>query len=134
QLTQPAALPAATPNLLVNGAAGIAVGMATNMPPHNLVEVVAAARHLIDHPEATLDELMRFVPGPDLPEGGKIVGLDGVREAYATGRGSFRTRATARVENVTARKKGVVVTELPYMVGAERVIEKISDAVRSGKL
>ncbi|MFD1719111.1 DNA gyrase/topoisomerase IV subunit A [Georgenia deserti] len=134
QLTQPEVLPSALPNLLVNGASGIAVGMATNMPPHNLVEVVSAARHLIAHPEAGLDELMRFVPGPDLPEGGKIVGLDGIREAYATGRGSFRTRATARVENVTARKKGVVVTELPYMVGAERVIEKISDAVRSGKL
>ena len=103
QLTQPEVLPAAFPNLLVNGASGIAVGMATNMPPHNLVEVVGAARHLIAHPEATLDDLMRFVPGPDLPTGGKIVGLDGIREAYATGRGSFRTRATARIENVTAR-------------------------------
>ncbi|MFC7406099.1 DNA gyrase/topoisomerase IV subunit A [Georgenia alba] len=134
QLTQPEVLPSALPNLLVNGASGIAVGMATNMPPHNLTEVVAAARHLIAHPEATLEELMRFVPGPDLPEGGKIVGLDGIREAYETGRGSFRTRATARVENVTARKKGLVVTELPYMVGPERVMEKIRDAVSARKL
>jgi DNA gyrase subunit A len=134
QLTQPAVLPAAFPNLLVNGASGIAVGMATNMPPHNLTEVIAAARHLIKHPDATLDDLMRFVPGPDLPTGGKIVGLAGVREAYATGRGTFRTRATTRIENVTARRKGIVVTELPYLVGPEKVIEKITDLVRNKKL
>ncbi len=134
QLTQPQVLPAALPNLLVNGASGIAVGMATNMAPHNLVEVVAAARHLVEHPDATLADLMRFVPGPDLPTGGKVIGLDGVREAYATGRGSFRTRATTRVENVTARRKGIVVTELPYTVGPEKVIEKIKDAVQAKKL
>jgi DNA gyrase subunit A len=132
--TQPGVLPAAYPNLLVNGASGIAVGMATNMPPHNLGEVVAAARHLIDHPQASVDDLMRFVPGPDLPTGGKIVGLDGVREAYRTGRGTFRTRASVRVENVTARKKGLVVTELPYLVGPEQVREKIAQLVRSKKL
>ncbi len=134
QLTQPEVLPAAFPNLLVNGASGIAVGMATNMPPHNLVEVISAARHLVKHPNATLETLMRFVPGPDLPSGGKIIGLDGVRDAYATGRGSFRTRATARVESITARRKGIVVTELPYMVGPEKVIEKIKDAVQAKKL
>ena len=132
--TQPEVLPAAFPNLLVNGAAGIAVGMATNMAPHNLVEVIRAARHLIAHPDATLDDLMRFVPGPDLPTGGKIIGLDGVRDAYATGRGTFRVRATSRVENVTPRRKGIVVTELPYLVGPEKVIEKIKDAVQSKKL
>ena len=132
--TQPAVLPAAYPNLLVNGASGIAVGMATNMAPHNLGEVITAARHLIDHPDATLDDLMRFVPGPDLPTGGKIIGLDGIREAYATGRGTFRTRASVRVENVTARKKGLVVTELPYTVGPEQVREKIAQLVRSKKL
>ena len=132
--TQPAVLPAAYPNLLVNGASGIAVGMATNMAPHNLGEVITAARHLIDHPDATLDDLMRFVPGPDLPTGGKIVGLDGIRDAYATGRGTFRTRASVRVENVTARKKGIVVTELPYTVGPEQVREKIATLVRSKKL
>jgi DNA gyrase subunit A len=134
QLTQPEVLPAAFPNLLVNGASGIAVGMATNMAPHNLVEVVSAARHLIRKPGATLEELMRFVPGPDLPGGGKIVGLDGIRDAYATGRGTFRTRATTRVESITARRKGIVVTELPYTVGPEKVIEKIKDAVQSKKL
>ena len=84
---EPVVLPAAFPNLLVNGASGIAVGMATNMAPHNLVEVVQALRHLIMHPDATLDDLMRFMPGPDLPTGGKIVGLDGIRDAYETGRG-----------------------------------------------
>jgi DNA gyrase subunit A len=134
QLTQPEVLPAAFPNLLVNGASGIAVGMATNMPPHNLVEVIGAARHLLANPDATLDDLMRFVPGPDLPSGGKIVGLDGIRDAYATGRGSFRTRATARVEAVTARRQGIVVTELPYLVGPEKIIEKIKDLVQAKKL
>src|SRR5690606_5842866 len=91
QLQQPEVLPAAFPNLLVNGASGIAVGMATNMAPHNLIEVVAAARHLLDNPDASLDELMTFVPGPDLPTGGTIIGLAGVRDAYETGRGSFKT-------------------------------------------
>ncbi|HUX70224.1 MAG TPA: DNA gyrase subunit A, partial [Cellulomonadaceae bacterium] len=115
-------------------AAGIAVGMATNMAPHNLVEVVAAARHLVAHPDATLEDLMRFVPGPDLPTGGKIVGLDGVRDAYRTGRGAFRTRATTRIENVTPKRKGIVVTELPYLVGPEKVIEKIKEGVQAKRL
>ena len=134
QSTEPDVLPAAFPNLLVNGAAGIAVGMATNMPPHNLVEVVAAARHLVKHPDATLDDLMRFVPGPDLPTGGKIIGLDGIREAYETGRGIFRTRATARVENVTPRRKAIVVSELPYGVGPEKVVARIKELVGAKKL
>ena len=134
KLMQPSVLPAAIPNLLVNGASGIAVGMATNMAPHNLVEVVSAARHLVAHPEATLEDLMRFVPGPDLPGGGKIVGLEGVREAYRTGRGIFRTRATTKIENVTPRRKGIVVTELPYGVGPEKVIEKIKEGVQAKKL
>ncbi|WP_022908224.1 DNA gyrase subunit A, partial [Curtobacterium sp. B18] len=134
QIMQPGVLPAAFPNLLVNGASGIAVGMATNMAPHNLGEVVEAAKHLLMHPQATLDELMEFVPGPDLPSGGTIVGLSGVRDAYASGRGSFRTRAKVSVENLTPRKVGLVVTELPYLVGPERVIEKIKDGVQSKKL
>ena len=134
KLQQPAVLPSAFPNLLVNGAAGIAVGMATNMAPHNLIEVVSAARHLLSNPGASLDDLMKFVPGPDLPSGGKIVGLDGIRQAYETGRGAFRTRATARIENVTAKRKGIVVTELPYGVGPERVIEKIKDGVSAKKI
>ncbi|GAA4628506.1 DNA topoisomerase IV subunit A [Actinoallomurus vinaceus] len=134
QETEPEVLPAAFPNLLVNGASGIAVGMATNMAPHNLTEVIAAARHLIDNPEASLEELMRFVPGPDLPTGGKIVGLEGIRDAYATGRGTFRTRATAHIEQVTPRRKGIIVTELPYAVGPERVVAKIKDMVNAKKL
>jgi DNA gyrase subunit A len=127
-------LPAAYPNLLVNGAAGIAVGMATNMAPHNLIEVAAAARHLLENPDATLDELMAYVPGPDLPTGGTIVGLDGIRDAYATGRGSFKTRARVSVEQLSARRTGLVVTELPYLVGPEKVIEKIKDGVTSKKI
>jgi DNA gyrase subunit A len=134
QFTQPEVLPAAFPNLLINGASGIAVGMATNMAPHNLIEVIGAARHLLDNPDATLDDLMEFVPGPDLPTGGTIIGLDGVKDAYATGRGAFKTRAKVSVEPISARKTGLVVTELPYLVGAEKVIEKIKDGVNAKKI
>jgi len=134
QETEPAVLPAAFPNLLVNGASGIAVGMATNIPPHNLAEVIGAARHLLKKPDATLDELMQFVPGPDLPTGGLIIGLDAIREAYETGRGTFRMRARATIENVTARRKAIVVTELPFNVGPERVVAKIKELVQAKKL
>jgi DNA gyrase subunit A len=131
---EPSVLPAAIPNLIVNGTTGIAVGMATNMAPHNLVEVVQALRHLINHPNTDVDGLMRFIPGPDLPTGGKIVGLEGIRDAYETGRGTFRMRATARIESVTPRRKGIVVTELPYGVGTEKVIERIKVLVQGKKL
>ncbi|MFF4320759.1 DNA topoisomerase (ATP-hydrolyzing) subunit A [Streptomyces sp. NPDC001568] len=134
QEREPVVLPAAYPNLLVNGASGIAVGMATNMAPHNLGEVIAAARHLIRHPEADLEALMRFVPGPDLPTGGRIVGLSGIKDAYENGRGTFKIRATVSVEDVTPRRKGLVVTELPFTVGPEKVIAKIKDLVGSKKL
>ncbi|WP_327278942.1 MULTISPECIES: DNA topoisomerase IV subunit A [unclassified Streptomyces] len=134
QEREPVALPAAYPNLLVNGSSGIAVGMATNMPPHNLGEVIAAARHLIRYPQADLEALMRFVPGPDLPTGGRIVGLSGIKDAYEKGRGTFKIRATVAVENVTARRKGLIVTELPFTVGPEKVIAKIKDLVGSKKL
>ncbi|AXG80697.1 DNA gyrase/topoisomerase IV subunit A [Streptomyces paludis] len=134
QEREPVTLPAAYPNLLVNGASGIAVGMATNMPPHNLGEVVAAARHLIKHPGSDLETLMRFVPGPDLPTGGRIVGLTGIKDAYEKGRGTFRIRATATVEDVSPRRKGLVVTELPFTVGPEKVIAKIKDLVSAKKL
>jgi DNA gyrase subunit A len=134
QLSEPEVLPAAFPNLLVNGSAGIAVGMATNMAPHNLREVVSAAIYLLNHPQATTDDLMEHIPGPDLPTGGIIVGLDGVREAYETGRGSFKTRARVSIESVSPRKQGIVVTELPYLVGPEKVIEKIKDGVNNKKL
>jgi len=134
QFQQPEVLPAAFPNLLVNGTTGIAVGMATNMAPHNLIEVVGAATHLLENPEATVEELMEFVPGPDLPGGGIIVGLDGIKDAYTNGRGSFRTRAKVSIESLGPRRTGLIVTELPYLVGPERVIEKIKDAVNAKKL
>jgi DNA gyrase subunit A len=134
QEQEPGVLPAAYPNLLVNGASGIAVGMATNMPPHNLGEVIAAARHLIRYPNADLDALMRFVPGPDLPTGGRIIGLSGVRDAYESGRGAFKIRATVSVEDVSPRRKGLVVTELPFTVGPEKIIAKIKDLVGAKRL
>lgn len=131
---EPVVLPAAFPNLLVNGASGIAVGMATTLVPHNLVEVIAAARHLLVHPDASLADIRRLIPGPDFPGGGVIVGLEGVADAYSTGRGSFRVRARTRTEHVTPRRRGIVITELPPNVGPERVIEKIKDAVGAKRL
>jgi len=122
---EPIVLPAGFPNLLVNGSTGIAVGMATNIPPHNLIEVVQALKYLLKNPKASVEDLMRFIPGPDLPTGGKIVGLDGIRDGYETGRGTFRIRATTRIEQVSPRRKGIVVTELPYQVGPEKIVEQI---------
>ena len=134
KLKEPTVLPAAIPNLLVNGGSGIAVGMATNLATHNLGELVNAAKFLMAHSDATLEQLMRYVPGPDWPTGGTIIGRDGIREAYATGRGTLTTRAATHIEHVTARKQAIVVTELPYMVGPEKVIERISDGVKNRKL
>ena len=134
QFQQPSVLPAAFPNLLVNGASGIAVGMATNMAPHNLIEVVAAATHLLENPDATTEELMEFVPGPDFPSGGILMGLDGVKDAYANGRGALKVRGKVSVEPLGPRRTGIIVSELPYMVGPERLIEKIRDAVQAKKL
>jgi len=132
--TEPEVLPAAFPNLLVNGSTGIAVGMATNMAPHNLIEVTAGLRAMLENPKITLEEMLAHVPGPDLPSGGIIAGLEGIREAYATGRGAFTMRAVARVEDVSARRKGIVVTELPYNVGPEKVVARIKELVNSKKL
>ena len=134
QLSEPEVLPAAFPNLLVNGASGIAVGMATNMPPHNMREVVKAAIYLLRNPKATLDDLMKIIPAPDFPNGGIIMVGEGIREAYELGRGSFKTRARVSVESVAPRKLGLVVTELPYLVGPEKVIEKIKEGVNAKKL
>jgi len=134
QFQQPAVLPAAFPNLLVNGASGIAVGMATNMAPHNLIEVVEAAVHLLHNPDASTEELMEFVPGPDFPSGGILMGLDGVKDAYTNGRGALRVRGKVSIEPIGPRRTGIIVTELPYMVGPERLIEKIRDAVQAKKL
>jgi DNA gyrase subunit A len=134
-LEEPTVLPAAFPNLLVNGTSGIAVGMATNMIPHNLGEVVAAARWLINHPTATLSKLMEFVPGPDLPTGGLLLGLDEVRKAYETGRGVVRMRARVEIGPVEGSRgrQAIIVTELPYGIGGEKVIEAVAEEVR-GKL
>jgi DNA gyrase/topoisomerase IV subunit A len=134
QLLEPIVLPAAFPNLLVNGATGIAVGMATNMPPHNLGEVIAATKHLIENPKATLKTLMKFVPAPDFPTGGEIIAREGIAEAYESGRGSFKVRATAVIEKVTSRKMGIVITEFPYNIGPEKVVEKIADLVKAKKI
>ena len=134
QILEPLVLPAAYPNLLVNGGSGIAVGMATNMAPHNLGEVIAATKHLIDNPKATINQLMKFVPGPDFPTGGELVGLEGVREAYATGKGSFKVRATVEINKVTSRKMGIVIKELPFTIGPEKVVERIADLVKAKKI
>ena len=133
---EPTCLPAAIPNLLVNGASGIAVGMATNMPPHNLAEIAAAIDHVLTNrrPKPSVDDLMEFVEGPDFPTGGIVVDDGSLREAYATGRGTIRVRARAEIENITARRQGIVVTELPYAVGPERVQTKIRELVSAGKL
>lgn len=134
KLQEPDVLPAAIPNLLVNGASGIAVGMATNMATHNLGEIVGAAKYLMKHPDATLEELMDYVPGPDWPSGGIIIGRDGIKDAYRSGRGTLTTRSATHIENVTARKKAIVVTELPFMIGPEHVLERISEGVKNHKI
>lgn len=131
---EPTVLPSAFPNLLVNGSQGIAVGMATNIPPHNLVEVIAACRHLLAHPDAPTEELLDLIPGPDLPCGASIVGTGGIREAYLTGRGTFKMQATAEITDVTPRRRGIVVTELPYAVGTEKIVSKIKELVGDKKL
>ncbi len=122
----PEVLPARFPNLLVNGSQGIAVGMATNIPPHNLGEVIDAVAHLIDHPDATADDLMQFVKGPDFPTGGSILGRAGIIDAYRTGRGSVRMRATAEIEEVKGGSQ-IVVTELPYQTSATAIAARIGE-------
>ncbi|KJR47647.1 DNA gyrase subunit A [Desulfosporosinus sp. I2] len=132
---EPTVLPAKFPNLLVNGSSGIAVGMATNIPPHNLSEVVEATMALLDNPELSVDELMNYVKGPDFPTGGTIMGYEGIRSAYTTGRGSVKTRAKATIERIEkSGKTRILVTEIPFMVNKARMIEKIADLVRDKKL
>ncbi len=134
-LGEPTVLPASFPNLLVNGSSGIAVGMATNMPPHNLSEVVDAIICLIESPDAQADELMEFVPGPDFPTGGFIYGTEGIRTAYRTGRGTIQLRARAIVEkHPRTGRESIVITEIPYMVNKSRLIEKIAELVRDKKV
>ena len=131
---EPSVLPAGFPVLLVNGASGIAVGMATNIPPHNLSEIIAACEILIKNPKLTLKQLMKLVPGPDFPTGGIIVTSEGIEEAYESGKGSFKLRARVAIDRVTARRQALIVSELPYNVGPEKVIEKIKDGVTSKKI
>ena len=133
-LEEPAVLPSRFPNLLVNGSAGIAVGMATNMPPHNLGEIIDGAVLLIDDPETDAEALMEIVKGPDFPTGGIILGRDGIRSAYLTGRGSIKVRAKTRIETLSNGKSQIIVTELPYQVNKARLIEKIADLVRSKEI
>ncbi|HEY2803409.1 MAG TPA: DNA topoisomerase (ATP-hydrolyzing), partial [Actinomycetota bacterium] len=131
---EPLVLPARFPNLLVNGAGGIAVGMATNIPPHNLGEVIDGVVHFIDNPEATPDDLMKFVKGPDFPTGAQILGRDGIKDAYRTGRGSIKVRAVTSIEEGANGRQRIVVTELPYQVNKARLAEKIAELVRTGKV
>ena len=134
ELQQPSVLPARFPNLLVNGSQGIAVGMATNIPPHNLGEVIDAALHVIDNPDADSEELMQFIKGPDFPTGGFLVGVSGIRDALTTGRGSVKIRAVCDVQEVRKGRTAIIVTELPYQVSIERIISKIKLHVESKKM
>ena len=131
---EPVVLPTRVPNLLVNGASGIAVGMATNIPPHNLREVIDATIAMIEKPELTLKEAMKFVPGPDLPTGGYIAGREGIEQAYKTGRGSFTMRAKAAIEEASKDRENIVITEIPYQVNKARLIERIADLVSNKKI
>ena len=131
---QPTVLPSRFPNLLVNGAGGIAVGMATNIPPHNLNEVIDGVVHYLDHPEATPSELMKFIKAPDFPTGATIMGRQGIRDAYETGRGSLRVRAVTEIEESSNGKNKIVATELPYQVNKARLAEKIAELVKTQKI
>ena len=133
-LMQPAVLPSRYPNLLVNGSSGIAVGMATNIPPHNLGEVVDGCIHMIDHPDCTLDDLMEFIQGPDFPTGGLILGRSGIRAAYHTGRGRVIMRAKTEIEEMPQNRQRIVVTEIPYMVNKAKLVEKIAELVHEKRV
>lgn len=131
---EPAVLPARIPNLLINGSSGIAVGMATNIPPHNLGEVVDALKMLIDNPQTELDELIQAIPGPDFPTAGMIMGNEGIYKAYKTGRGSVKMRAKYEIEERKGGRNAIVVTEIPYQVNKARLVEKIADLARDKKI
>src|SRR6202007_1145515 len=131
---EPVVLPSRIPNLLVNGASGIAVGMATNIPPHNLREIVDAAMLLIERPDTTLKEVMKLVPGPDFPTGAYIAGREGIEAAYKTGRGSFMMRAKAAIEEVGKDRENIIITEIPYQVNKAKLIERIAELVQTKKI
>ena len=132
--SEPTVLPARFPNLLVNGSQGIAVGMATNIPPHNLGEVIDACIHALHHPDASPEDYLQFVKGPDFPTGGYIVGTAGVRQALLTGRGSVRMRAVADIQEIRKGRTGIVITETPYQVSHDRVMVKIADLVNDKRI
>ena len=131
---EPTVLPAAFPNLLANGAGGIAVGMATNIPPHNLGELIDACCALIDNPELTIQQVMEYVPGPDFPTGATILGRNGIRAAYELGRGSLIMRAKAAIEEIRGGREAIVITDLPYMVNPNNLIVKIAELADSGRV
>ena len=130
RLKEPAVLPSRFPNLLVNGSSGIAVGMATNIPPHNLVEVIDAVIMMIENPEVTVEELMNVIKGPDFPTGGVIMGKSGIRDMYEKGRGSIVMRAKSNIEQIDSSRQRIVITEIPYLVNKSRLVEKIGELVR----
>ncbi|HAE61744.1 MAG TPA: DNA gyrase subunit A [Eubacteriaceae bacterium] len=131
---EPIVLPSRYPNLLVNGSSGIAVGMATNIPPHNLNEVIDATVHQIENPECHIEELMRHLKGPDFPTGGIILGKEGIKSAYETGRGRIKVRAKVNTEEISSSKQRIVITEIPYMVNKSKLVEKIADLVKEKKV
>ena len=131
---EPVVLPAGVPNLLVNGSSGIAVGMATNVPPHNLREIVDAIHHVVDHPDCEIDELLNIVTGPDFPTGGIIYGRQGILDCYRTGRGHITVRSKTDVEEIRKDREAIIVTEIPYMVSKAALLEKIADLVKDGPL
>ena len=131
---EPSVLPTRIPNLLINGSAGIAVGMATNIPPHNLTEVIGACLALIEDPDISIYGLMKHIPGPDFPTYGMINGASGIREAYLTGRGRIYLRARCQFEGEEGGRQSIIVNELPYQVNKARLLEKIAELVKEGKL
>src|SRR5262245_57051310 len=131
---EPVVLPSVVPNLLINGCSGIAVGMATEVPPHNLVEICNAITHVIDHPETALPDLLKIVTGPDFPTGGIIYGMQGIRDCYLTGRGLIKMRARVQVEEGKAGRMSLVATEIPFQINKASLLEKIADLVRDGKI
>ena len=130
----PDVLPTRIPNLLINGSSGIAVGMATNIPPHNLTEVIDACLHILDNPETTIDDLLKIVKGPDFPLGGIITGIDGIEQAYRTGQGKVYVRGKTSIEEVKGGKEAIIITEIPFMVNKARMLERIAEQVKEKKL
>ena len=130
----PDVLPTRIPNLLINGSSGIAVGMATNIPPHNLTEVIDACLHILDNPETTVDDLLKIVKGPDFPLGGIITGIDGIEQAYRTGQGKVYVRGKTSIEEVKGGKEAIIITEIPFMVNKARMLERIAEQVKEKKL